>query len=268
MSDSYQFGLHVLFIVAIVQFVLGAAAVWLFGGPPKLEAAPIADPIEMEAIREKQRNDQKSVEDAMKQIYRLTGRIGHDVGEHSARVKQINEEIVDASARGDAEGQASLVAAIAKITEANEKLQSDLRSAEAKMAEQATALESQMAMARTDALTGVLNRRAFDDEILRRVSEYQRYRSPASSPAPTKVCMAQRRPAAIASISTTARSCRDTERLRRRSPSKVSRLPRSLPKRLRSMRSPPTRCKTCRTAKRLPMKSGVAWSNTNAIKLR
>lgn len=180
MSDSYQFGLHVLFIVAIVQFVLGAAAVWLFGGPPKVEAAPIADPIEMEAIREKQRNDQKSVEDAMKQIYRITGRIGHDVGEHSARVKQINEEIVDASARGDAEGQASLVAAIAKITEANEKLQSELRSAEAKMAEQATALENQMAMARTDALTGVLNRRAFDDEILRRVSEYQRYRTPVS----------------------------------------------------------------------------------------
>jgi diguanylate cyclase (GGDEF)-like protein len=37
-----------------------------------------------------------------------------------------------------------------------------------------------MAMARTDALTGVLNRRAFDDELERRVSEYQRYRQPVS----------------------------------------------------------------------------------------
>ena len=35
-------------------------------------------------------------------------------------------------------------------------------------------------MARTDALTGVLNRRAFDDEIGRRVSEFQRYRTPVS----------------------------------------------------------------------------------------
>lgn len=180
MSESYQFGIHVLFIVAIVQFALGAAAVWLFGGHAKSDAPVVADTSELEAVREKQRDDQKSIEDAMKQIYRLTGRIGHDVGEHSARVKQINDEIADATTRGDAAVQETLMAAIAKITEANEKLQGDLRAAEAKMSEQAAALESQMEMARTDALTGVLNRRAFDDEILRRVSEFQRYRTPVS----------------------------------------------------------------------------------------
>lgn len=180
MSDSYQFGIHILFIVALVQFVLGAAAMWLFSGPGKSDVPVIADAADLEAVREKQREDQKSIEDAMKQIYRLTGRIGHDVGEHSARVKQINDEIADASTRGTDAVQETLVAAIAKMTEANEKLQSDLRAAEAKMSEQAAALESQMEMARTDALTGVLNRRAFDDEILRRVSEFQRYRTPVS----------------------------------------------------------------------------------------
>jgi diguanylate cyclase len=181
MTDSYQFGLHILFIVAIVQFVLGAAAAWLFGGSNERgdATAPI-DTTDLEAMREKQRDDQLAIEDAMQQIYRLTGRIGHDVGEHSARVKQINDELADASTGSEANLKATLLAAVTKMTEANEKLQGELRTAEARMAEQAAALESQMAMARTDALTGALNRRAFDDEFNRRVSEFQRYRTPVS----------------------------------------------------------------------------------------
>jgi diguanylate cyclase len=184
MSDGYQFGIHILFIVAIIQFVLGALAMWLFGGSSaKAEATPtvlMPDTSELEAIREKHRDDQKALEEAMQQIHQLTGTLGHDVGEHNARVKQINAELADASARGDDGLKNTLMAQIAKITEANEKLQGQLQSAEAKMAEQAQALESQMAMARTDALTGVLNRRAFDDELGRRVAEYLRYRTPVS----------------------------------------------------------------------------------------
>lgn len=182
MSEGYQFGLHILFIVAIVQFILGAVAVWLFGGGggTKIETITTIDTTELEAMREKQREDQKSLEDALKQIYRLTGSIGHGVGEHSARVKLINDQLATASAGGDEALKSTLLSAISQITEANEKLQGDLRQAESRMAEQAAALENQMAMARTDALTGALNRRAFDDEFSRRVSEFQRYRTPVS----------------------------------------------------------------------------------------
>lgn len=184
MSDGYQFGIHILFIVAIIQFVLGAVAMWLFGGPAaRPESTPtvvVPDTSELEAIREKHRDDQKAIEEAMQQIHQLTGSLGHEVGEHNARVKQINEELADASARGDDGLKNTLLETIAKITEANEKLQGQLQTAEQKMAEQAEALESQMAMARTDGLTGVLNRRAFDDELGRRVSEFQRYRTPVS----------------------------------------------------------------------------------------
>ncbi len=182
MSEGYQFGLHILFIVAIVQFILGAVAVWLFGGggTTKVETITTVDTSELEAMREKQREDQKALESALKQIYRLTGSIGHDVGEHSARVQLINDQLASASANGDEALKSTLMAAISQITEANEKLQGELRQAESRMAEQAAALENQMAMARTDALTGALNRRAFDDEFSRRVSEFQRYRTPVS----------------------------------------------------------------------------------------
>jgi len=179
MGTSYQFGIDILAIVAVVQFLFGAAAVWLFAGSQSRSgSADLTGIAELEALREKQREDSKKIQEAMQQVYRLTGRIGHDVGEHSARVKQINEELSDASHGNNVD--AAIVDALAKVTEANEKLQNELRSAEAKLAEQAAALQSQMEMARTDALTGALNRRAFDDEILRRVSEYQRYRTPVS----------------------------------------------------------------------------------------
>jgi diguanylate cyclase len=180
MTDSFQFGLETLLVVSAVQFLLGAIAFWLFAGHSRAPAEIKVDTADLEVQREKQRDDTKRVEDAMQQMYRLTGSIGQGVGEHTAKVKQFSEAILDA-ASGDAQSfEASLIHAVAQMTEANEKLQAELHQAEIKMAEQAAALESQMAMARTDALTGVLNRRAFDDELERRVSEYQRYRQPVS----------------------------------------------------------------------------------------
>ncbi|MCE9605742.1 MAG: diguanylate cyclase [Planctomycetia bacterium] len=182
MGTSYQFGIDILAIVAVVQFLFGAVAVWLFSGGNHAAAAATAEPgsTEIEQLRQKQREDSAKIEEAMQQVFRLTGRIGHDVGEHSARVKQINEEITGAAQGTGEDLEATILAAVAKVTEANEKLQGELRSAEAKLAEQSAALQSQMEMARTDALTGALNRRAFDDEMQRRVSEYQRYRTPVS----------------------------------------------------------------------------------------
>jgi diguanylate cyclase len=188
MGTSYQFGIDILAIVAVVQFLFGAVAVWLFSGGGHAAAAGAtgsgdSSTVEMEKLRQKQREDSAKIEEAMQQVFRLTGRIGHDVGEHNARVKQINDEITGAANTADGSTdnlQATILAAVAKVTEANEKLQGELRSAEAKLAEQSAALQSQMEMARTDALTGALNRRAFDDEMARRVSEYQRYRTPVS----------------------------------------------------------------------------------------
>jgi diguanylate cyclase len=180
MTDSFQFGLETLLVVSAVQFLLGAIAFWLFAGHSRVPVPIKVDTSDLEVQREKQRDDTKRVEDAMQQMYRLTGSINQGVGEHTAKVKQFSEAILDA-ANGDAQSfEASLIHAVAEMTEANEKLQAELRQAEIKMADQQAALESQMAMARTDALTGVLNRRAFDDELERRVSEYQRYRQPVS----------------------------------------------------------------------------------------
>jgi diguanylate cyclase len=59
-------------------------------------------------------------------------------------------------------------------------MQQQLRAAKAKLHEQATIIEFQAVEVRTDFLTRLANRRAFDDELARRCSEFERYGTPFS----------------------------------------------------------------------------------------
>jgi diguanylate cyclase len=64
------------------------------------------------------------------------------------------------------------------LIESNEKLQGALDKAESKMHEQARIIADYAARVRTDTLTQVLNRGAFDEELVRRVSEWHRRERP------------------------------------------------------------------------------------------
>jgi diguanylate cyclase len=64
--------------------------------------------------------------------------------------------------------------AVAQAMKVNERLQNRLSAAEERLQNQAQQIESHISEARTDALTGLPNRRAFDDELNRRVAEWQR----------------------------------------------------------------------------------------------
>jgi diguanylate cyclase len=110
-------------------------------------------------------------------LHDLAARVAADVGEHNSRVQEINSELV--KAEGDPKAQV-VVSSIAKLIEANEKMQAELATAEDRLHEQAKMIESHAAEARTDALTCVANRRAFDDEMARRCAEYSRHGRPCS----------------------------------------------------------------------------------------
>lgn len=58
-----------------------------------------------------------------------------------------------------------------QAVEAQESLERKLRTAETRLAEQSELLAAQIAAARTDVLTGLANRRAFDDELAVRMDE-------------------------------------------------------------------------------------------------
>ena len=101
--------------------------------------------------------------------------VGRNVEEHVAETEQNDVLFNSFSDQDDVDLKAQMMAAIATMSDANGQLQRQLQDAQAKLADQSLELAIQATIARTDPLTGLLNRRAFDDELCRRVSEFQRY---------------------------------------------------------------------------------------------
>ncbi len=103
----------------------------------------------------------KQAREVLGRLHDLATRVASDVGEHSHRVEAINERLNGVSGT---ESEA-VVQAVAQLIEANSRMQGQLGSAEEKLKEQAALVERHATAARTDALTGLANRRAFDEEM-------------------------------------------------------------------------------------------------------
>jgi diguanylate cyclase len=100
----------------------------------------------------------------------LATRVAVDVDEHSTRVEEINEKL----AANDEQKPVIIVDVVAQLIQANQTMQKRLASTEDKLRKQAREIQIHATEARTDALTLLANRRAFDDELARRVAEYKR----------------------------------------------------------------------------------------------
>jgi diguanylate cyclase len=106
----------------------------------------------------------------------LASHLATNVGRHSSRVEKINQKLTFDQAP-EPEG---VISAVTQLIEANQSMQSQIQTVEDKLEEQARLVEIKAAEARTDALTGLANRRAFDDKISGCFEEYQRTRRPFS----------------------------------------------------------------------------------------
>ncbi len=73
-----------------------------------------------------------------------------------------------------------MISAVTRLIEANHSIQSQLSSVEEKLTEQAQLVELKANEARTDVLTGLANRRAFDDKVAACFDEFQRSGRPFS----------------------------------------------------------------------------------------
>ncbi|HEX5444085.1 MAG TPA: GGDEF domain-containing protein [Pirellulales bacterium] len=104
----------------------------------------------------------------------LTTRVEGEIGLHSYRIEEISEEL-----RGVAGGDPEMVlAAAARILVANQRLQADLASARAEIQQQRQQVEELVAEARTDTLTGLPNRRSFNEDLQRRFDQWRRHQMP------------------------------------------------------------------------------------------
>ena len=100
--------------------------------------------------------------------------VADDVIDHQNCIEQVSKNLADMKKGNSDESDSSVLDSVAQIIQVNERLQTRLGNAEDKLQKQTQQMESHITEARTDPLTGLYNRRAFDDELVRRLAEWQR----------------------------------------------------------------------------------------------
>jgi diguanylate cyclase len=98
-------------------------------------------------------------------LQHLTKDVSTIVDEHRAQIDQAIQQLANTRHR-DHESLAKLVVDVfGNIVSANKSLELSLSSAESRLQEQAEEIEAHMSLSMTDPLTGLLNRRGFDDQL-------------------------------------------------------------------------------------------------------
>ncbi len=109
--------------------------------------------------------------ESLARLCRLVSQMSIDINEHSHLIEQIQREL---SVSG-AESPDALIHAMVRLADTNKATQGRLAAAERKLRAEAQQIASHASEARTDALTLLPNRRAFDEELARRIAEANRF---------------------------------------------------------------------------------------------
>jgi diguanylate cyclase len=157
-----------IFLVVLVLGVVQLAVGVVFG-----RLLPIRSP----GKPNRQQPDPSALRVFGYRLFELVRHVADDVGEHRLEIEQANEQLTTAPSGDPTDTAEFVLHSVARIVEINERLQSRLAATEEKIQEQTRQIESHLAEARTDALTGLPNRRAFDDELARRIAEWRRKRA-------------------------------------------------------------------------------------------
>lgn len=121
--------------------------------------------------------DREQLQHLLSGLFQWTNGFASDVSQYREFLDrmstQLNPDGADAT-----DGQAEKV--MGQIVQANEQLQQRLNEAETALQGQAEEITAYICEARTDALTELPNRRAFDDELSRRMAEWGRNETPVN----------------------------------------------------------------------------------------
>ncbi|MEX2174354.1 MAG: diguanylate cyclase [Pirellulaceae bacterium] len=106
----------------------------------------------------------------------ITSNVAHEVRQHSGSIDTINSEL-SVLPPGDV---AAVVAAVGKLLVMNQQTQQRLTQAELRLQAQQRQLSEVSVMSKTDALTGLMNRRALDEQLRLAIADSQRIGRPAT----------------------------------------------------------------------------------------
>ena len=141
--------------------------------PPPAKKPPAAKPAE-----DPKRAAERAAM-AASRVADLAKNVASDVGDHAAKMKAISADLAGIDRESDG-ANAAVFSAMDQMLAANTELQQRLEQAEKQLAVQAVEIKTHESEARTDSLTGLSNRRAFDDELKRRLGEWQRKGTPCT----------------------------------------------------------------------------------------
>lgn len=132
-------------------------------------------------------DDRQRMVGMLESLARWTHEYSDNVSDYQSNLKQISRDVRRnlATAQNESRststtqsesrvaGETRMLNMITQIMTTNEELQSRLDAAEKQLAEQTNQIESYLTEARTDGLTGLFNRRAFDKKLDEMFAEYR-----------------------------------------------------------------------------------------------
>lgn len=121
--------------------------------------------------------DREQLQHLLSGLFQWTNGFASDVSQYRELMDRISTQIDPQQATSN-DGQ--VMTLMNQIVQANDQLQKQLNEAESALQNQAQEITAYMCEARTDTLTELPNRRAFDDELSRRMAEWRRHETPVN----------------------------------------------------------------------------------------
>src|SRR4051812_42999580 len=111
-----------------------------------------------------------------KRLQALADEMSSSVGEHRSKLDQASHLLTSGANTSDESLTELVVDVIGDVVRANQNLKSKLHTAEGRLQEQAVEIEAHMSRSLTDALTGLPNRREFNERLEERMGAWNRRR--------------------------------------------------------------------------------------------
>ncbi|HET6878743.1 MAG TPA: GGDEF domain-containing protein [Pirellulales bacterium] len=165
-------------LVGLINFLLGAGALYvvqcfvLRKGQEKSAESPVA----VSPPAPSPKAPEAPARQASAWLATLMEKVEGDISRAAFEIDELAEELNSVPP----DDPASIMAAAAAMLVANRRLQSDLTTAQAEIQEQRQKVDALAAESRTDTLTGLANRRSFDEELGRRFDQWRRHKVPVS----------------------------------------------------------------------------------------
>lgn len=105
-------------------------------------------------------------------VQQVAQAVAAGVGDHGQQVRHFNTQLRD--------NGSDVATVLAKLIHANEQMAEQLSDAQTRLKNQSRMIDLHIAESHTDALTGLSNRRAFNDDMLNHLSQFEKYGTPVS----------------------------------------------------------------------------------------